>query len=288
MTGRKTSEKVLMEKIGLPFLVGTEYLKSGDLHYLRSGKGKPVILLHGLNMGWGQWYPNIAALSEKFSVFAIDFPGAGKSSRLEPWSEDFPETMIRSVEEFIISKKLTAPALVGHSSGAWVALQMAARDRVPLSKIIAVSPLGLSDRTPPKYKPLGWRWLARILSKTVMPLDRKHMEIFAKDVFLNPDSLEREFVDYFAEALLEGKHSHPFEMISRFCGFLRLRPEFVLKLKRNYGIPVMFAFGANDPIVPPPDNVPKAVVKIFLNSGHVSPTEESDLFNKTAIEFLEQ
>jgi len=52
--------------------------------YLHAGEGSPILLLHGTF--WSHvWSPVIPKLGESYEVFALDYPGFGRSEgRLEP------------------------------------------------------------------------------------------------------------------------------------------------------------------------------------------------------------
>ena len=65
-----------------------------SVSYLHAGEGSPVLLLHGTF--WGRvWLPVIPKLAESHEVFALDYPGFGRS-------EGRPDT-----------EEATAPALAG-------------------------------------------------------------------------------------------------------------------------------------------------------------------------------
>jgi len=51
-----------------------------QLHYLISGSGPSVLLLHGYTQTSRMWRPIIPLLAEKFTVIAVDLPGIGDSS----------------------------------------------------------------------------------------------------------------------------------------------------------------------------------------------------------------
>ena len=55
-----------------------------DIHYLRSGEGPPLVLLHGWPEFSGIWYKNIPALAETFDVTAPDLRKFGKTRLLDP------------------------------------------------------------------------------------------------------------------------------------------------------------------------------------------------------------
>ncbi|MHA2497516.1 MAG: alpha/beta fold hydrolase, partial [Candidatus Hodarchaeales archaeon] len=61
------------------------YLDVGDikLHYVESGSGELVILLHGFPDFWYSWRHQIPALAKSFRVVAPDLRGYNKSDKPE-------------------------------------------------------------------------------------------------------------------------------------------------------------------------------------------------------------
>src|SRR6476661_52340 len=53
------------------------------LHYVVSGSGPVVVLLHGWPQTWYEWRHVIPALAERYTVIAPDLRGLGDSSRPE-------------------------------------------------------------------------------------------------------------------------------------------------------------------------------------------------------------
>jgi pimeloyl-ACP methyl ester carboxylesterase len=51
-----------------------------EIAYQRVGKGPPLVLVHGATTDGRLWQPQLAALSDAFTVVAWDEPGAGRSS----------------------------------------------------------------------------------------------------------------------------------------------------------------------------------------------------------------
>src|SRR6516164_9553365 len=51
--------------------------------YLRAGSGPPLLLLHGFMAYSFSWRFNMQALSQHFTVYAIDLPGCGFSQRTD-------------------------------------------------------------------------------------------------------------------------------------------------------------------------------------------------------------
>ena len=53
-----------------------------EIAYTRVGEGPPLVLVHGAAEDGRVWRPQLAALSDEFTVVAWDEPGAGRSSDL--------------------------------------------------------------------------------------------------------------------------------------------------------------------------------------------------------------
>src|ERR1700730_11485461 len=50
------------------------------LHYVRGGKGPPVILLHGFPQDWSEYRAIMPRLSQRFTVVSVDLRGIGGSA----------------------------------------------------------------------------------------------------------------------------------------------------------------------------------------------------------------
>ena len=55
-------------------------IKGLSVAYQRTGRGPAVVLLHGFTQDSRVWIPQLADLSDRFTVIAWDAPGAGQSS----------------------------------------------------------------------------------------------------------------------------------------------------------------------------------------------------------------
>ncbi|GAA0991088.1 alpha/beta fold hydrolase [Subtercola frigoramans] len=106
-------------------------VSSGNIHYHDVGSGPAVVLLHGSGPGataWSNFGANIAALSARFRVVAIDMPGWGQSHPARVRERDHVATLIEVLDALEIERT----AVVGNSMGAVTSLAFAARhpDRV--------------------------------------------------------------------------------------------------------------------------------------------------------------
>lgn len=109
-------------------MTSTTRLRSdlGGLSAIIAGDGPLIVLIHGVGLRADAWDKQINALSNEFTVMAIDMPGHGASvlARDVTTLADYSNAIVAALPE---------PALVvGHSMGAMIALDLAVRfpDRV--------------------------------------------------------------------------------------------------------------------------------------------------------------
>ncbi|WP_330184336.1 alpha/beta fold hydrolase [Nocardia sp. NBC_01503] len=106
---------------------------------LRTGRGAPLLLLHGVLLTWQSWIPVIDDLRADHDILAPTLPGhhGGPAAAhpatvagLADWAEALmDETGWRTAH------------IVGNSLGGWIALELAARGRA--RTVTAISPAGV-------------------------------------------------------------------------------------------------------------------------------------------------
>ena len=93
-----------------------------ELYYQVSGRGKPLILLHG-NGESGRIFDQIeGSLARDYQVYVVDSRGHGRSGRGVP--VDY-RLMTEDMAQFIQRLKLDKPAFYGFSDGGIVGLMLA-------------------------------------------------------------------------------------------------------------------------------------------------------------------
>jgi pimeloyl-ACP methyl ester carboxylesterase len=194
------------------------------LHYVESGSGRPVVMIHG-NAGdlHDFEFGTLDLLARNYHAMAFDLPGHGLSK--------MPRQAKGTIQEqaVILHQALTAlgvkdPILVGHSWGAAIALAYALLYPHEISALVLLAPAAYSDhredapaelllrRLPlfsdfciALFKPILGRWLLKkslenafspnpvpddyLKSATAVWLDRKHLKAFIKDDVMVDSSL---------------------------------------------------------------------------------------------------
>ncbi|WP_084515207.1 alpha/beta fold hydrolase [Nocardia acidivorans] len=106
---------------------------------LRTGRGAPLLLLHGVLLTWQSWTPVLGDLRADHDVLAPTLPGHHGGP-----AADHPATVAGLADwaEALLDETGWPTAhIVGNSLGGWIALELAARGRA--RTVTAISPAGL-------------------------------------------------------------------------------------------------------------------------------------------------
>jgi pimeloyl-ACP methyl ester carboxylesterase len=98
------------------------------LHYTISGKGEPVLLIHGFSVTYPiQWvYPGISsALAKHYQVIGLDCRGHGQSGKPRD-PKMYGAEMVEDVVRLLDHLKIKKAHLVGYSMGGFIVLKMVA------------------------------------------------------------------------------------------------------------------------------------------------------------------
>ena len=117
--------------------------------------GEAVVLLHGRGHAASIWFPCWPALAARHALIAVDLPGFGQSAApIGPPAAgvDGPEAALAAFVdpvERLLQAEVTAGrapagfALVGHSLGGLIALELALRGRLPVRRLALIDGMGL-------------------------------------------------------------------------------------------------------------------------------------------------
>eukprot|EP00753_Platysulcus_tardus_P020966 PLAT8513.1.p2 GENE.PLAT8513.1~~PLAT8513.1.p2 ORF type:complete len:432 (-),score=191.40 PLAT8513.1:79-1332(-) len=129
----------------------------------------PVVMLHGYASALGSWFAagDWPVLRSKYRVYALDWPGWGRSSR-HRWEietvEEAEDYFVEALEEWRQQKGIERMRLVGHSLGGYLSAVYALRYPDRVEKLVLVSPAAVPPAKPVKLPASGgMRTLARAL-----------------------------------------------------------------------------------------------------------------------------
>ncbi|GAA4254664.1 alpha/beta fold hydrolase [Dactylosporangium darangshiense] len=110
------------------------------VHFVRSGDGAPLVLIHGIGHHWRAWEPVIDRLAAHHDVIALDLPGFGRSPA--PAVNHGMPTAVAALGEFFAEHGLGRPHVAGNSLGGAIALELAAAGLA--RSATALSPAGFA------------------------------------------------------------------------------------------------------------------------------------------------
>ena len=114
------------------------------LYFRKFGKGKPLIVLHGLFGFSSNWQSIAKFFSERYEVYLLDQRNHGQSPHSEIFNYD---VMVNDVLEFMELEKIENPHILGHSMGGKVAMKLAGMYPQKVDKIV------VGDIAPKRYVP---------------------------------------------------------------------------------------------------------------------------------------
>ena len=147
---------------GMPLVAATataqtsRYLNvnGARIHYVVSGSGPAVVLIHGWALNLREWTDQIAALAPRYRVIALDRRGFGKSTGFADASADPGD-----IRALLDTLGIRSAILVGHSAGANIAQRFMAAMPDRVSALVLYGgppPQGMGGRgAPPEERGRG-------------------------------------------------------------------------------------------------------------------------------------
>lgn len=136
-------------------------IPEGQVHYQTDGSGEPLLLLHQTPLSSDEYAKMIPILAKTCRVVAMDTLGYGKSD-VPPRRYEIPD-YAQSVVSFLKALGISKTSIVGHHTGAAIAVEVAAADPGLVDKLILS---GCPHYTPemrqqrlnnPRYRPMEIR-----------------------------------------------------------------------------------------------------------------------------------
>ena len=101
----------------------------GSLHVVERGRGRPLLLIHGITLQAGIWAPQLHGLADRYRVVAMDVRGHGRS---RAGSDGFGRRIAaRDVATVLEHLDLRDAVIVGHSMGGMILMEFAG-DHAPV------------------------------------------------------------------------------------------------------------------------------------------------------------
>jgi pyruvate dehydrogenase E2 component (dihydrolipoamide acetyltransferase) len=241
------------------------------LRYLVHGEGgQPAILLHGFGGDLNNWLFNHEAVAADRTVYAIDLPGHGKSSRLSDF-RDF-SAFANAVAAFMDSRSITRAHVGGHSMGGAIALQLALSHPGRVRSLTLLASAGLGTEIDGEY-----------IEGFISANRRKEIKPFLDRLFADPSLVSKQLVDDILKfKRMDGTGRYLRLMAD--CFWTGGKQSFVLRdCLATLPMPLLAVWGCDDRIIPAtharglPSNVETHLIP---EAGHMVQMEAAPKLNR--------
>ncbi|MFN6571023.1 alpha/beta hydrolase [Nostoc minutum NIES-26] len=298
------------------FPKGRQSLIISDAHgypvqiaYGEKGRGKPLILLHGMGSWSYNWRYSIDPLSKYFRVICFDAKGYGFSEKPLSRRENNSHQIIEF--ERIIQALCDEPAvIVAESLGGLVALALAQRNPDLIGRLVVVNVPIFA-----KYLP---HWAMRLLALTPLeivqaidylrlaylfaPLFREIMAIERRGELFDPSILTPEDAYWIAYPFIElpgtiAKVAEELQIAAQEIDNCQAnKPNMLSKIQNDLSAikcPTLILWGEQDGWFPASHGkklhqcIPNSKLQILSNCCHDASTGSSEVVNAAVLEFLQ-
>lgn len=241
----------------------------GRLRYTRRGSGdNTVLLLHGFGGDLDNWLFNADALAEAATVYTLDLPGHGQSTKTI--GDPTVAGLARAVVSFMDAVKIDKAHLVGHSLGGAVAMDVARASKSRVRSLALISPAGLGPDINMAY-----------VDGFISASSRRDLKPVLENLFADGALVSRQMVD---DLLKYKRLDGVGDALSALRNGVFAGGKQAVDLSgalKSSGVPALVIWGAEDKIVPASHAKAAAGAKVEIidGVGHMAQMEQAGKVN---------
>jgi 4,5:9,10-diseco-3-hydroxy-5,9,17-trioxoandrosta-1(10),2-diene-4-oate hydrolase len=267
------------------------------LHYHQAGDpaNPTVIMLHGGGPGasaWSNFGRNLAVLSERFQVLAVDQPGFGKSSKPTELPKQFFTYSADAIAELIDQLGIPSAHFVGNSLGGGTSVRFALNHGRRAGRLVLMAPGGLMLNL---FHADPTEGIKKLFAFAAPPgPSREKLADFLRTLVFDQSMITDELVDeryqYAADPeTLRGMAA----MGATFANPAMVEEGMLWREAHRLRQRVLLVWGREDRVNPLDGGlaalklIPRAELHVFGGCGHWAMLEKFDEFNRLTADFLE-
>lgn len=198
----------------------------GDIHYTKSGSGKPILLIHDLSAASSiyEWNRLIPLLTKNYTVYAMDLLGCGSSEKINTTYTNY--LFVQLITDFIKSEIGHRTNIITTGESASIPIMACSNNSEFFDQIMLINPLSLSDycQIPGKsarlYKKIvGLPVLGTLLYNIAVSKDSINKEL-KENGFYNSYNIDSFLIDHYYEAAHLGLSPKSI-YISQICNYTK-------------------------------------------------------------------
>ena len=248
----------------------------GSIRYAKRGEGGDVVVLvHGFGGDLDNWLFNIDALAAKTTVYALDLPGHGQSTKAIPENGLFG--LAKGLLGFMDALDIKRAHLVGHSMGGAVSMLAALEAPQRVQSLTLIDSAGLGSEINADY-----------LTGFVSASSRRELKPVVEQLFADPKLVSRQLLeDLLRYKRLDGVEAALSTICSQFQADGKQRTVLAPKLKGFDG-PILVIWGENDRVIPAAhaNALEGAKTEIISGAGHMAQMEKASRVNELVLAHL--
>lgn len=261
------------------------------IRYIETGKGSPLILIHGLGASLDWWKYNIAPLARHHRIIAFDFLGFGYSSKPEiEFNIDFALRFVRSSLDVFDLPKVS---MAGNSMGGLIVLFAAFDMPERVDKVILVDNAGFGQELSVL---LRWASVFPVGELALSIRTPWSVRMLLSQIFYDPKMIPPDLVNCVLKIFDQPRARETCLQVLRYGVDVKgLREEIcapVLAQAPSLPHPTLIVWGADDSIIPLSQaQQGKRLIRnsrliVFKKCGHVPQVEWPEQFNQVVLDFL--
>ncbi|MDF1661143.1 MAG: alpha/beta hydrolase [Planctomycetota bacterium] len=266
------------------------------VHLRKYGAGPPLLLIHGLMTSSYSWRYVFEKLGQRYTCYAPDLPGAGRSDR--PLNVSYgPSDLAQWIGELARSLGIYGCPIIANSMGGYLAMHLALSDVKACSKLVNLHSPGVPElrlhalrlalSTPGSHRLLRW-----LMARN--PRKWAHSNVHYYDESLKSLEEAKEYgdllgtrsgADAFIKYLSETMNPAPMKAFNALLSERKARGE-------EFPVPLLLLYANKDPMVPPRFGkifhtlIPGSIYKELDQASHFAHVDNVEAFLKPVLEFL--
>jgi pimeloyl-ACP methyl ester carboxylesterase len=244
------------------------------IHYYAGGRGKPLVLVHGLGGKAENWAAMMPSLSRHgYRVYAPDLLGFGRSDR-----PDVNYSIALQADvllQFFDSQHLTRADLGGWSMGGWVVLEFALAHPERVRRVVVYDSAGIYFK--PRFDPA-------LFHPATVEQAQQFLALLTPQASRIPRFVLRDLIR-------EGRRTA--WVVDRSMKSMQAGADLLDGRLQSIQCPVLIVWGKQDVLLPlfcgeeMRREIPRSSLAIFDGCGHLAPAECSDRILAETLRFLE-
>jgi len=253
------------------------------LRYIDTGRGTPVVFLHGLGASMYAWRKNLAPIAAAgYRVIAFDNRGFGFSDK--PATGYDNASYARLAVALLDSLHVPDAVLIGHSMGGAIAAEVAIAHPERVRGLVLIGSAGLGAREPPLFRVGRWPVVGPLLFAF---RSRGFTERFLKATYADPGKVSDADVDQYYAPVAEPAYGRALRAVLRQFRFDALAGRL-----DHIAAPTLVLWGEADRLIPITlgralaGGIPGAAFLSVARAGHSVQEEAPEEVNRLLIHFL--